>query len=151
MRSAGSPDLAVINNVVNHAIETWNLPERVRRLAKPSLTYTESDLDFMLAALGENEEGNAIAAALWEPEEGRLSRHSSILLHGLYVMPEYQRNGVGACMVEHVSKIARKAGFHGMTVKSWRDSEDFFLKLGFSDSAISGQERLYPRQLWKPV
>ena len=151
VRPAGLDDLAVINAIVTGAMETWGLSQRVQRLAQRSLTYTKTDFHFMLAALGVNNEGREIAVALWEPETRDSCAHSSILLHGIYVMPENQRCGIGAKMVEHVENIVSKDGFGGIIVKAWRDSEEFFLKAGFLCPQYNEQEDLYPRRLWKPV
>ena len=151
VRPAGPDDLGVINAIVTGAIATWGLSQRVNRLAERSLTYTTFDLAFMRAALGENKAGIEIAATLWEPEKSGSGNHSSVLLHGIYVLPEYQRCGVGANMVEHVANIVKKDGFDGITVKAWRDAEEFFMKLGFYHPQKNGRDRLYPLHLWKPV
>ncbi|MGB5707257.1 MAG: GNAT family N-acetyltransferase, partial [Arenicellales bacterium] len=151
VRSAEAVDLATINNIVIDAITNWKLSERVYRLARHSLTYTETDLEFMLALIGENNEGRAIAAALWEPVSGGKNKNSSILLHGIYVKSDYHGEGIGTYLVDYVSKRARKSGYDRMIVKAWRDAEEFFLRMGFYGSTNNEQERLYPRQLWRIV
>ena len=151
MRPADSADLTVINSIVSGAIETWGLAKRAHRLAQQSLTYTTFDLDYMFAVLGENESGVEIAVALWEPEKDESNNHSSIFLHGVYVLPEHQRCGIGARMVAHVMSIAKEDRLDGITVKAWRDSEEFFLKLGFCPPPDNGRDHLYPRRLRKSV
>lgn len=151
VRPADQADLAVINNIVITAIDTWGLAQRVHRLAQRSLAYTRFDLEYMRMVLGENETGDEIATALWELEADVSNNFSSILLHGIYVLPGYQRCGVGVRMIEHVMNIAKKDGIDRIAVKAWRGSEEFFLKLGFNSPQDAGRKTLYPRRLWKAV
>jgi GNAT superfamily N-acetyltransferase len=146
-------DLCLINRIVEQTVSSWGLPERVYRLTKPLLAYSETDLSFMRAILVLNAERNAIGTALWETGhlESAAKQTSSLFLHGLYVLPEFQRQGIGTRLIDHVSRYARKAGYNGIEIKAWRDSEPFFLRLGFNDLADAHESILHPRQLWRPA
>ena len=151
VRRAGQSDLVAINDIVIDAITTWSLSDRVLRMAKKSLTYTEADLEFMTGIIGEDGEGNGVAAALWEPEAAVSAENLSIQLHGLYVKPEHHRRGIGAYLVEHVIDSAKADGFEQVFVKAWREAEIFFLRLGFCDPDGAHHEGLYPRLLCRNI
>lgn len=146
-------DLCAINRIVEQAVSSWGLPERVYRLTKPLLAYSGTDLNFMRAVLVLNAELNAIGTALWETGglESAAKQTSPLFLHGLYILPEFQRQGIGTRLIDHVSRYARQAGYNGIEIKAWRDSEPFFLRLGFNDAAGAHERILYPRQLWRPA
>jgi hypothetical protein len=44
LRQAAAADLDAVNAVIERAVMTWQLPERVKRLAMPSYRYGPHDL-----------------------------------------------------------------------------------------------------------
>lgn len=141
-------DLAVVNEIVARALSSWQVADRVMRLAMPSLHYTAADLDHMSFVIARNTDYIPVAVAVWEVLSDSASRAptTELLLHGLYVVPESQRCGFGACLLQHVEHVAAERGVRVITVHAWRDAESFFRARGFeSDSEIP----LYPRRLRK--
>lgn len=150
---ADAGELHAVNRVVSDSIVSWGLPERVRRLALPSLSYNETDLQHMTIILLTNSEQKGIAIAAWEeasrseiPENCR-----GALIHGLYVVPEYQQRGLGTRLIELVAK--RMAGLNndGMAVRAWRDSLAFFRSRGFEPMHSETAPDTFPRRLWRAV
>ena len=153
LRTAKAEDLDAINRVVVEATTSWGLPARVHRLATPALTYDAIDLAHMtIVLLGDSNRGG-IGIAAWE----EASRHQApdhcraVLLHGLYVVPRYQRMGLGKELSGFVLEWADQRGFDGVVVRAWRDALPFFRSIGFAPFTDAGQADRDPRQLWKPV
>ena len=153
VRHAGLDDLSTVNAIVDGAIDTWQLPERVRRLSAPSLRYGRVDLSHMEILLAEDETGQAVGAAALEHADAVDTPEacSALLLHGLYVTPARQRRGVGASMVCHVMGIARARGVEGVSTRVWRESEAFFVALGFAAFGDAAKASRHPRRMWKPL
>jgi GNAT superfamily N-acetyltransferase len=152
-RAAAASDLEAVNQVVSDAVLAWGLPERVHRLATPGLNDDATDLAHMSIALLSESNGSGIGVAAWE----EASRHQApddtraVLLHGLYVIPRYQRMGIGTRLTGLVVQWARDRHFDGVIVRAWRDALPFFSSNGFQPIAHGDPASLYPRQLWKPV
>ena len=152
-RAVTAADLETVNQVVSDAVLAWGLPERVHRLATPALNYHAADLAHMSIALLSESNGGGIGVAAWE----EASRHQApadtraVLLHGLYVVPGYQRMGIGTRLTGLVLQWARDRGFDGVIVRAWRDALPFFSENGFQPSANGNPASQYPQQLWKPV
>jgi len=153
VRTAGVDDLSTVNAIVDAAVDTWALPERVRRLSAPSLRYGRVDLTHMEILLAENETGQAVGAAALEhaDEIDTPEARRALLLHGLYVRPARQRSGVGAHMVRQVMGIARARGVDGVSTRVWRESEAFFVALGFVPFGDAAAASRHPRRMWKPL
>jgi hypothetical protein len=94
IRDAARADLDAVNAVVEAAIRTWKLPDRVKRLALPVYRYTPEDLGHLQLRVLEQSSG-IVAVAAWEPADPRdlPGAGSGMLLHGLYVDPA--RHGQG--------------------------------------------------------
>jgi GNAT superfamily N-acetyltransferase len=150
---ASVADLHTVNQVVNESIASWGLPERVRRLATPSLSYNESDFQHMNVILLTNPERKGVAVAAWEEAAGTDMPESThgVLIHGLYVVPEYQRRGLGSRLIELVAKRISEHDGDGMAVRAWRDSLAFFLSRGFTPLHSQQSGETYPRRLWKAL
>jgi GNAT superfamily N-acetyltransferase len=146
-------DLDTINGVVAAATLSWNLTARVRRLALPSLLYNAVDLQHMCIARIDADTVGALGVALWEDtaEAGQATDKRAVLLHGLYILPHYQRHGVGTCLLELVADWARARGFESLIARAWRESESFFIARGFTARAANGTADTYPRTLCASV
>ena len=68
LRPAQADDLEALNRVEADAIATWDLPERVKRLALPSYSYQAHDLEHLTLLLAEAAEG-PLGVAAWEPAD----------------------------------------------------------------------------------
>ena len=151
-----SADLGAVNHVVGEAVRSWNLPARVLRLALPSLLYTSQDLAQMSAALaarGTEPDDEAVGVAVWESADGDdvPAGGRAILLHGLYVVPRWQRRGVGGNLLEFVSTWAESREFDAIVLRAWRESERFFRAHGFRSMHTGKSAHLHPRRLYKAL
>lgn len=143
VRPAARRDLDRINGVVMAAISTWRVPDRVKRLVRPIYRYTPIDLKFMTMRLAENENG-IVGVVCWEPYHELCKR--SLLLHGLYVSPASQGNGIGTRLLGEVNRAAMVDGFDGVLVRANREAKGFFGKRGLGELPV--ESRQYPYRFW---
>jgi L-amino acid N-acyltransferase YncA len=151
LRPAMPADLAAINAVVERAVMTWNLPERVKRLTLPSYRYQPHDLDHLHVVVAEAADRALLGVAAWEPASPRdlPAGQTGLLLHGLYVDPDWQRGGVGSQLLDAAMSAAREQGFDGLLVKAQPDAADFFLARGMQRLPVINPDRDYPHRFWK--
>jgi predicted N-acetyltransferase YhbS len=150
LRPANKADLAAINRVIERAVQTWNLPERVKRLALPTCLYNEHDLDHLHIVLAEDSIAAVIGVAAWEdaaPRDCPQGRRG-LLLHGLYVDPDRQRRGTGSRLLSAAAGAAREQGYDGLLVKAQADAEGFFRSRGLQHLAVADGSRDYPNRFW---
>lgn len=153
VRDATHSDLPTVNRIIAESVVSWGLPERVRRLATPSLNYSETDLQHMTVVLLTHAAHGGIGVAAWE-EASRLDAPAGVrafLLHGLYIVPDYQQRGLGTKLIELAANWIRDRGYDGIAVRAWRDSSDFFAARGFVPIDRDAPADLYPRRLWKAL
>jgi N-acetylglutamate synthase-like GNAT family acetyltransferase len=146
-------DLDRINNIIKAAIDTWQLPERVKRMSLPLYCYQEEDLMHMQFLIAEIEGVGIVGlAALEETDTIELpDNQRTMLFHGLYVDPFYHRRGIATRLVESAELSARKSGFSGLLVKVQASSAPFFNKKGFTKLPIEDYSRDYGYRYWKTV
>lgn len=155
IRAAEKQDLPALNRIIENAVMTWQLPERVKRLALPSYRYDEIDLQHYQILLAE-EEGHIIGVAAWdnEPHKGP-GDCTGILLHGIYVEPGQQRRGIGKQLLkaveESIKQSSHKPKTEGLLVKAQKDAEDFFRAQGLRRLAVDDPLRDYENRYWKPL
>jgi len=153
IRLAGLQDLAALNQVVEKAVMSWRLPDRVKRLAIPGYRYTELDLQHMEILVAEGPDKALIGLAAWEMIDGHRVGQSdpAILLHGIYVVPEDQRHGIGSHLLQMVEETARSAAHSGILVKTQPDAIGFFRAKGYSQLPADDQSADYPNRYWKAI
>lgn len=150
LRAATSADLDAVNAVVERAVMTWALPERVKRLSLPSYRYSEHDLEMLELVVAEEAGASIVGVAAWEQASpgdvppGQIG----LLLHGLYVDPVHQHRGIGSGLLDAAVRAARARGLNGLLVKAQADAEAFFLKLGLEKLPVRNSRRDYARRLW---
>ena len=71
IRPAGQADLEAINRVIEAAVMTWHLPDRVKRLSLPAYRYDSVDLDHLDIVLAEDGRQNIIGIAAWEQADDK--------------------------------------------------------------------------------
>lgn len=150
LRDASQADLASINTLIERAIMTWQLPERVKRLSLPIYRYNEQDLDHLTIAVAEQTGHGIVGVAAWEPANARdlPIGQTGMLLHGLYVDPDHQRQGIGRQLLAAAVDAAREAHADGLLVKAQPDAEPFFLALGLQPIECRDPARDYPYRYW---
>ena len=150
LRPANTADLAAINRVIERAVQTWNLPERVKRLALPTYLYTEHDLQHLHLIIAEDGVAGVIGVAAWEDAAARDCPRGrrGLLLHGLYVDPDHQRRGTGTRLLSAAIATAREQGYDGFLVKAQADAAGFFRSRRLQQLAVADANRDYPNRFW---
>ena len=144
-------DLGTVNAVIEQATLSWDLSDRVRRLALPSLQYKELDLQYMHVALVSACGSSEAGVAAWEEAD----RHDApkaaraVLLHGLFVLPARQRRGIGTTLLEGVEDWTLQRGFDAIVLRAWRESAAFFRARGFDELNAENAMRQPPMQMKK--
>lgn len=153
IRPAEIRELDVLNRVVELAIMGWELPERVKRLALPSYRYTAFDLQHMELLLAEGPDKSALGLVAWEQADNQetLAGETAILLHGIFVVPSYQHQGIGSQLLHAVEEAARTANFSGILIKAQSDAIGFFHAQGYSQLQTANPARDYPNRYWKSI
>lgn len=150
LRPAVPEDLSSINAIIARAIESWALPERVKRLTLPSLQYNQTDLDFQDLWVAELEK-TIVGMSTWE-EAGRsdcLDNSPTLLLHGIYVDPEAQGQGVGKTLFRQAEAASQAMAMAGIIVKAQKGSEGFYRAMGMSPLPVTDASRHFERRFSK--
>ena len=150
VRSAGFTDLTTVNLIIKSAVESWQVPDRLKRLSLPLLQYNTSDFEefeLFLHLQGDVADGVAALAR----DANFIGPHATrcALLHGLYVRSDSQRLGVGKAMQQIVTDHACEMGCEGLLVKAQRVSTSYFAKQGYTEYV--SPEIDYPYLYWKPI
>lgn len=153
VRSGQASDLPAINDIVERAVMTWGLPERVKRLSLPLYRYAETDLAHLEMCVAETEDGAVAGVAAWEPAKSAdvPEGQRGLLLHGLYVDPDRQGRGIGARLLEACVSRARALDLDGVLVKAQADAEAFFRSRGLKRLPVRDESRDYALRYWRGV
>lgn len=149
---ASKEDLDAINQVIEAAIMRWNLPGRVKRLSLPSYRYTETDLAHYEMKVAEKN-GRIIGISAWEEIDDTdiMDGKTGLLLHGIYVHPEYQHQGIGKLLFHAAEVAVKKKNLKGLLVKAQKDSINFFIKMRMQEVQINNANKDYANRLWKDI
>ena len=150
-RAAGTAgaNLHAVNGVVAAAVGTWGLPARVRRLALPSLLYGQGDLGHMHIWWLDEPGTGALAVAAWEETDSGSERE--IMLHGLYVLPRRQGEGLGSRLLSLVEQWGKAHGYDGVALRAWGVSEAFFRGHGYGREQRDGSSTANPKPMRKAI
>lgn len=150
LRPAVLDDLERINALIGRAVMTWALPERVKRLARPSYHYDRQDLEHLRILVAEEGAATLIGVTAWESAEARdcPGGQRGLLLHGLYVDPDRQGLGLGSRLLAAAASAARDQRYDGLLVKAQTDARGFFQARGLEPLACDDPERDYPSRFW---
>lgn len=150
LRTASKQDLDAINVVIEAAVMNWQLPDRIKRLALPSYRYTPIDYEHLEIIIAETTEQEIVGVAgceMAEPDE--VPGKQALLLHGLYVKPEFQRQGIGSQLFKAVEALILKHDCDGLVVKAQTDAVEFFESQGMQKLDTSLPNRDYAHRFWK--
>jgi len=150
LRPAERSDLDAINRVVEAAVMTWDLPERVKRLSLASYRYTTFDLDHIAMVVAEDQSHNIVGVAAWEAADPRDTPqgHSALLLHGIYVHPAHHHQGIGRQLFLAAEHAMRQQRFDGLLVKAQHSADGFFSSLGMHRLPVEDTLRRYANRFW---
>jgi GNAT superfamily N-acetyltransferase len=132
---------------------TWRLPDRVKRLSLPLYRYAPFDLDHLQVMLAESPDGVPVGVVAWEPADPAdlPQGKSGLFLHGLYVEPKRQHQGIGSQLLAAAGQAARMQGLDGILVKAQPDAQGFFLGRGLTRLDVEDADRHYPHRFWQSV
>jgi len=151
LRSAALSDLDAVNRVIEAAVMTWKLPERVKRLSLPGYRYTTCDCDYLEMVVAEDVMQNIIGVAAWEQADVRdnPAGQSALLLHGLCIDPAYHRQRIGHQLFRIAEEAALKQQYGGLLVKAQADANGFFIAQGMKRLQVEYASRHYAYRFWK--
>lgn len=140
-----------VNRVVEQAVMAWSTSDRVRRLSLPLLRYSEMDLRHMKFLLLDDSAGEAVATAAWEETEADGAERGArcLQLHGLYVLPQWQRQGLGSSLLDFASLYAVSHDIDTIAVRAWREAQPFFHEHGFEPIGTQQSLNGYSELLWR--
>ncbi|MFN3545182.1 MAG: GNAT family N-acetyltransferase [Thiobacillus sp.] len=150
LRAMSVADLPAANGVIERAVMTWKLAERVKRLSLPTYRYHPHDFLHMAGVVAEDAAGVLVGVAVWDtadPRDGP-SGQRGLLLHGLYVDPARHRAGIGSRLLDAATAAARAAGCDGLLVKAQADANGFFAARGLEHLPVVDPARDYPHRYW---
>lgn len=153
IRKAKAADLTGINNVIDAAINTWNLSDRVKRLSLPSYHYSLQDLDAMELMVAENSQQQITGLAAWDRADPKDTPPGKniLLLHGIYVDPPHQREGIGSQLLAAAEQAAHAKGYDGLLVKAQTSAQGFFKAQGMEPLKVENEGRDYTHRYWKLI
>ncbi|WP_455217066.1 GNAT family N-acetyltransferase [Kaarinaea lacus] len=153
IRHAVTKDLDEINRVIEAAVMTWELPERVKRLSLSSYRYTELDIKHLEIVVAEDSDQKLIGVVAWEEADKKdaPSGNTALLLHGIYVEPSHYRQGIGRQLFLQAEQAARRQHFDGLLVKAQSGAEKFFEAQGMQRINVVNAERDYANRFWKEL
>jgi predicted N-acetyltransferase YhbS len=151
VRPAGQADLEAINRVIEAAVMTWDLPERVKRLSLPSYRYDVTDLDHLEIVLAEDDKHNIIGVAAWEQAQAKdiPAGYKALSLHGIYVEPAYHQQGIGSQLFHAAEEAVCKHGLDGLLVKAQKGSSGFFIAQNMAPLQVDDPVHHYANRFWK--
>lgn len=152
IRPAGVAELDAINRVIETAVMRWDLPERVKRLSLPSYRYDAMDFKALHIVVAE-QGGDIVGVAAWEdadPDDAPAGA-AALLLHGIYVAPDAQRQGIGRLLFRAAEEAARAQSTGGLLVKAQESANGFFLAQGMHRLEPADPARHYANRFWKPA
>ena len=153
IRPVVETDLDALNRVIEAAVMTWAVPERVKRLSLPVYRYTSQDLAHLEIVLAEDQQGRVVGVAAWEeadPKDAPAGRRG-LLLHGIYVDPSLHRQGIGGRLFSAAEAAVCQSRCDGLLVKAQQDATDFFTSRGMCRLDVDEPLRQYANRLWKDL
>lgn len=151
LRQGTADDLEAVNALIEAAIITWDLPDRVKRLSLPSYCYRAHDLEHLVLVIAESATGDMMGIATWEPAETEdmPENQAGLLLHGIYVHPVQHHKGIGGRLLDAVLQAGREEdGYDGLLVKANKDAQGFFAAKGLQPLPVEHPGRDYPYRYW---
>ncbi len=153
IRTARLDDLSAINAIIESAVMSWKIPDRVKRLSLPSYCYYEIDFQHLEIVVAEDHRQNIIGLAAWEQADSADApvEQAALLLHGIYVDASHHHQGVGRQLLRAAEAVVveNKSSFDGLLVKAQADAIGFFTLLGMKRLAVEDSARDYEHRFWK--
>ncbi|MCH8552657.1 MAG: GNAT family N-acetyltransferase [Natronospirillum sp.] len=153
LREISASELDKANQLVVAAIQSWDMPPRLLRLVAGTHQYEAADFQTMRLFLldNDNEETVGMLAVEDYPGEEAGCAERVLLLHGLYIHPEYHGRGFGRAAVSATQHLARDGGFAGVLIKAHSSAKGFFNRLGLQHLPVRDDTTDYPYRYWWPA
>ncbi len=152
IRPASQQDLVTINQLITTAVMTWDLPERVKRLSLPSYFYNDVDLKHFEIIVAVQNKIIVGVAACEEVNPAELpGNKTGLLLHGLYIDPDSQKQSIGTHLLKEIEKRTSDKGLDGLLVKAQKDAIPFFIKQGMQPLKTNNPAKDFENRLWKKI
>jgi len=152
LRQAQAEDIEALNGVIERAIMTWKLPERVKRLSLSIYRYQPHDLEHLHIVLAEDAAHGVVGVAAWELANPVTYRQAST---GFYCMGSMSiripASRCGTKLLDATLHAARELGMDGLLVKAQADANGFFAARGLERLPVLDPARDYPSRFWKAV
>lgn len=151
VRPARLADLDDINRVIEAAVMSWDLPERVKRLSLFSYRYTEVDFDHLEMVVAEYGAKGIVGVATWETADNKDAPPGkrALLLHGIYVEPARQGYGIGSQLFHYAEAAVEQHQVHGLLVKAQASANRFFIAQGMRRLPGNEDQQRYANRFWK--
>jgi predicted N-acetyltransferase YhbS len=151
IRPATKADLDPVNQLIKDAVMTWNLPERVKRLSISSYYYSDLDLKHLEIRVAEDDNQHIVGVIAWEEADSKdtPAGKSALLLHGIYVDPKSQQQGIGRQLFRAAEQNSQQHKYDGLLVKAQEDANAFFLSQGMTLLPVEDTSRHYANRFWK--
>lgn len=153
IRPAEKTDVEAINRVIESAVTSWQLPERVKRLSLPSYRYDALDFDHLEMVVAEDNRHQIVGIAAWEEADSKKTpgEQKALLLHGIYVEPSLHHQGIGRRLFQSAEQAVYKHACHGLLVKAQNKASEFFITQGMSQLQADDDLRQYANRFWKAI
>lgn len=153
LRPADPGDLDQINAVIARAIDTWPVSARIRRASVPLYRYHATDFQYLDMIVAVDADGRIVGVAAWEPAERQdlPGKQNGLLLHGIYVDPDWHHRGIGSRLLDRAVDAARQQHYDGVLVKAQAQAITFFRARGLRTIPVADAARDYPHRLWHPT
>jgi predicted N-acetyltransferase YhbS len=150
IRPADITELDAINRIIELAVMSWTLPERVKRLSLPSYRYDAIDFRALEVVVALHDR-DIVGVAAWETADPKETpvEGSALLLHGIYVDPAHHHRGIGRLLFREAERAVHAHGYEGVLVKAQASADGFFLSLGMHRKNPEDPERQYANRFWK--
>ena len=153
IRQVRQDELDAVNDIIESCVMSWDLPERVKRLSLSSYRYRPYDLKHFEMMVAEATWGEIIGVAVWEPASTAdlPENKAGLLLHGLYVAPQHQDQGVGGQLINSALEAVCTQRMDGLLVKAQSDAIGYFRSRGFTNLPIENPTKDYPHRWWRAI
>lgn len=150
LRSATADDLLFINGIIEAAVMSWALPERVKRLSMPNYRYDAKAFAGVHMQVASDVDGDIVGLIAWRApaDNDVLEDRKALLLHGVFVDTPNHRHGVGRTLVKCCIKAAKEQSLDGVLVKAQPDAFEFFQALKFEQLPVVDEELDYKHRYW---
>lgn len=153
LRKATAKDLLFINGIIEAAVMSWALPERVKRISVPRYRYDAAALEAVDMRVASDTDGDIVGVVAWcLPDESMaLDDRKALQLHGIFVDAVNHRQNVGRTMAKAALTYAKKQSLDGVLAHVQPDALAFFQALDYQLLPVVDEELDYKHRYWRAI